>query len=63
MKFDDIIDNYFKAALALANSHMGRDSDTLLLKQKNDRKETEDFYMNVSDIICTGWSIWSDFDL
>ena len=38
-----------RAALALANSHMGRDSDTLTLKQKNDRKETEDFYMNVSD--------------
>ena len=37
-----------RAALALANSHMGRDSDTLTLKQKNDRKETEDFYMNVS---------------
>ena len=26
-----------RAALALSNSHMGRDSDTLLLKQKNDR--------------------------
>ncbi|MEC7208468.1 MAG: glutamate--tRNA ligase family protein, partial [Pseudomonadota bacterium] len=39
---------YDRAALALANSHAGRDSDTLTLKQKNDRKETEDFYMNVS---------------
>ena len=38
-----------RAALALANSHAGRDSDTLTLKQKNDRKETEDFYMNVSN--------------
>ena len=34
------------AAAAAAGGH--RESDTLLLKQKNDRKETEDFYMNVS---------------
>ena len=45
------------AAAAAAGGH--RESDTLLLKQKNDRKETEEFYMNVS----CGCSRWKPYHL